>query len=416
MQLEFGGRRFAVAAGEMCIGSDPALELCLPGEGVAARHATVRRAVGGPLVVQATAGSAIKVNGAVVGTDPTPLFHGDRLAIGSHEILIVDPERGGVTQVFARRDDSARGGPERPAAAGSRLVSLNDGREYHVDVVPFLLGRDASAQIVVSSPDASRQHAEIVSRPDGDVLVDLSANGTYLNGQRVNGRQALKALDVVRIGSEEFRYYPGQAGGDPPRGAEFRLSDTLIGLPKSGAEPVVPPLPPKPLAALLVKAGGLRGERIAVRSAVVNIGRADYNDIRLPDPSVSSSHAKLQLKEGVWLLSDLGSTNGTVVDGERVDDETPLSPGATVKLGDVSLAFEPRDEGPVKQARTSVLAKPVAVETVDPPPAPLVERPRPPRPKTVADVVPQEGGGNQWWLGLAVVALLGALAALVYLV
>src|SRR5256886_12433150 len=97
-------------------------------------------------------------------------------------------------------------------------------------------------------------------------------------------------------------------------------------------------------SSFLVRSGGLVGQRLSVRSPVVNIGRADYNDLVVPDPSVSTSHAKLQRREGVWVLVDLDSTNGTFVDGERVKGDAPLAPGATVRFGDVHLVFEPTDD------------------------------------------------------------------------
>jgi pSer/pThr/pTyr-binding forkhead associated (FHA) protein len=77
---------------------------------------------------------------------------------------------------------------------------------------------------------------------------------------------------------------------------------------------------------------------------LVNIGRADYNDIVIADPSVSTTHAKLQRKDGVWVLTDLGSTNGTYVEGEPVTGETALTPGTTLKFGDIAALFEPHDE------------------------------------------------------------------------
>jgi len=77
---------------------------------------------------------------------------------------------------------------------------------------------------------------------------------------------------------------------------------------------------------------------------VVNIGRAEYNDVVLPDESVSTMHAKLQRREGVWVLVDVDSTNGTFVDGERVQGETPLAPGASVRFGDVQVVFDPADD------------------------------------------------------------------------
>jgi len=110
---------------------------------------------------------------------------------------------------------------------------------------------------------------------------------------------------------------------------------------------------------------------------VVNIGRADYNDLVVPDPSVSTSHAKLQRREGIWVLVDLDSTNGTFVDGERVKGEAPLAPGATVRFGDVQLVFEPTDEalGVAKGGGTQILRTPHSMAPNLPPtPAPLPPR------------------------------------------
>jgi pSer/pThr/pTyr-binding forkhead associated (FHA) protein len=106
-----------------------------------------------------------------------------------------------------------------------------------------------------------------------------------------------------------------------------------------------PPAAAEPLATLLVKRGQRKGERHEVRTPVTNIGRGDYNDFALPDASISANHAKLQLKEGIWVLTDLGSTNGSNVDGHAVRGEIALSPGAKITLGDVTLLFEPRDRG-----------------------------------------------------------------------
>ena len=61
-------------------------------------------------------------------------------------------------------------------------------------------------------------------------------------------------------------------------------------------------------------------------------------------PSVSTTHARLQRKDDLWVLSDLGSTNGTYVEGEPVTGETALTPGTTLRFGDVAALFEPHDE------------------------------------------------------------------------
>ena len=310
MHLVYGGQQIQVAPGDFIIGAGPGLDFRLAGPSVLPRHAVLRRTGGTLVIAPAVATASVWVNGTPIGNGPTPLRHGDRIGIGDHEMIVTDPGA-------------------RVRAAG-RLVNLTDGREYPITVVPFGLGRDAGSEVVIASPDASRRHAEIVSRPDGDVLVDLSNNGTYVNGSRIDGRRPLKALDVIRIGAEEFRY---DGPAVPPVGAAARLSDTLIGLPAR-----------RPLATLRIKSGDAKGVRHQVTSPVVNLGRAESNEIRFSDASVSASHAKLQLREGVWTLTDLGSATGSVVDDEPVTEETPLSPGATIRLGDVAISFEPNDD------------------------------------------------------------------------
>jgi pSer/pThr/pTyr-binding forkhead associated (FHA) protein len=83
---------------------------------------------------------------------------------------------------------------------------------------------------------------------------------------------------------------------------------------------------------------------VHIKVPIVNIGRAEYNDVVLPDDSVSTVHAKLQRREGIWVIVDLESTNGTIVDGERVDGEAPLAPGAIVRFGTIQTIFEPTDD------------------------------------------------------------------------
>src|SRR3712207_9210521 len=58
--------------------------------------------------------------------------------------------------------------------------------------------------VVVGGKDVSRRHASIRPSLQGYVLTDLGANGTYVNGRRVEAAQVLGMRDVVRIGDEEF--------------------------------------------------------------------------------------------------------------------------------------------------------------------------------------------------------------------
>lgn len=83
----------------------------------------------------------------------------------------------------------------------------------------------------------------------------------------------------------------------------------------------------------------LDGERtVALRQAVVSIGRRFDNHIILDDPRVSRAHAQLRLRYGRFVVYDLGSTGGTFVNGRRVE-ECVLRPGDVVSLGGVTLIY-----------------------------------------------------------------------------
>ena len=348
MELEFGGRRYAVTAADFVIGNGPEAALFIDAGGVRPRHALVRLHGPGMLVVApGETGAEILVNGARLGSDPTPLMHGDKLGVGGAEITVSDPARAGSTRVLSTA-------PALPIS-GARLVSLTDGREYPLDASPFVIGRDAGSRVVLDSDLVSRRHAEILATPAGHSLVDLSNNGVWVNGRRITAPVVLRQNDVIKVGPAEYRYHSPETR-EAPAGADYRLGNTIAGLQAIKRPPPMPPAAvpaAEPLAMLRVKKGKRKGERLPVRTPVVNIGRGEYNDVALPDPSISADHAKLQLKEGIWVLTDLGSTNGSRVDGQPVSGELALSPGAELALGEVVLVFEPRDKGITPVSRTT---------------------------------------------------------------
>ncbi|MFE0464415.1 DUF1707 and FHA domain-containing protein [Kitasatospora sp. NPDC058965] len=69
----------------------------------------------------------------------------------------------------------------------------------------------------------------------------------------------------------------------------------------------------------------------------LRIGRAPGSDLRLSDSSVSRSHAELRRESHGWVLYDLGSTNGTCVNGHRVTGAVPVRPGDRVAFGNLSF-------------------------------------------------------------------------------
>ncbi len=74
--------------------------------------------------------------------------------------------------------------------------------------------------------------------------------------------------------------------------------------------------------------------------AVTTLGRDVNNAIVLDDPFVSGSHAVLTFRGRTWYVEDLGSTNGTYVNGVRVEGPVPVGYGDELQLGAVRLRLE----------------------------------------------------------------------------
>ncbi|GLZ44956.1 hypothetical protein Acsp06_11410 [Actinomycetospora sp. NBRC 106375] len=94
----------------------------------------------------------------------------------------------------------------------------------------------------------------------------------------------------------------------------------------------------------MARPGGL--EVVLLTGASVTIGRAEGNAVVLGhDTQVSSMHAVLQSYGAGWAIRDLGSTNGTVVAGERLVAERALRHGDTIQLGRTHLTFRSSGAG-----------------------------------------------------------------------
>jgi Nif-specific regulatory protein len=91
----------------------------------------------------------------------------------------------------------------------------------------------------------------------------------------------------------------------------------------------------------------------------VTLGRNRQNTIILQDRHASRHHAIIYPEAGRWFIRDCGATNGTLLNGERIGDATPLLDGSEIRIGDTCLAFteEPSDAG-----------------VLEPPPEPIVPR------------------------------------------
>ena len=92
-------------------------------------------------------------------------------------------------------------------------------------------------------------------------------------------------------------------------------------------------------------------ERVPLERDRISIGQSTSNDVALPfDRTVSRVHAVLERVAARWVVRDLGSRNGTFVNGERVFGERPIRPGDEIRVGTVLLLA--RGESPDEGDRT----------------------------------------------------------------
>ena len=214
-----------------------------------------------------------------------------------------------------RRGGSPPAPPRSPpdaASAGRLYLQVLHGQAAPLTIPlpnrPLLIGRDPHCDVVLADPTVSARHAQIAPAPSGYRLADLgSTNGTFVNGRRVQ-QAILRPGDRIRIGATEL-----QLGGPGPQRS-----------PESPRPAVHPPA-----GAAWLEIGG---RRYTVPASGGEVGRDSRCAVVLEDPTVSARHARLEYRDGVWLVTDLGSTNGTFVNGRRVQQQT-LRRGDAIQFG-----------------------------------------------------------------------------------
>lgn len=120
--------------------------------------------------------------------------------------------------------------------------------------------------------------------------------------------------------------------------------------PRTAGQRSAPPAPsrasraPKPTkgrrgapSTLVVTQGALTGTSVRLSDAPVTLGRAQDSTIVLDDDYVSSRHARIYPRDGQWLVEDMGSTNGTYLERQKVSGPTPVKIGVPIRIGKTTV-------------------------------------------------------------------------------
>lgn len=117
------------------------------------------------------------------------------------------------------------------------------------------------------------------------------------------------------------------------------------------------------------------GKRLPLLDEATFLGRGEGSGCRIRDALASRTHAKLLLREGKGLITDLVSANGVEVDGTRVDGERELSGGEVIRIGETELLFELPPRPPAPPAKAAPPPAEAPVEACVPDAAPSTSAP-----------------------------------------
>jgi pSer/pThr/pTyr-binding forkhead associated (FHA) protein len=177
----------------------------------------------------------------------------------------------------------------------------------------------------------------------------------------------------------------------------------------------------------VMRSGPTPGKIYPLEEAEISVGRDNSNSIAINDAEVSRKHATLELRGTSYIIQDLGSTNGTFVNGARISSIQVLNPGDTISFGEnITLMYESVVDpnatmlSSAKPPKTAAaIQKPAPVRPAPTPaPAPAYSGQIPAGPAPAAAVPAKKTGGSKIVLIIVAVIILciilGCLAVLLW--
>ncbi len=266
------------------------------------------------------------------------------------------------------------------------LIDQADGQRFPLNMWETSIGRSKHCDVVIGYETISRSHAVISRRIDGWYVYDLnSKSGILVNGQPAGERAQIKPGDLLTFGSMAFRFAvvndPVIRVGKKKKARITIPDDTPLTAAALDVPPAAEPVTPKPLFSyddahkpqlhfekkqqphFISESGPSKQsdrdvfsdfsrravlqntktrETYSLTGNRVSLGRSAGCDILLNSSAASRRHALLILYEDGWAVDDLGSSNGTFLNGSRVTKPQLLFPGDVIDFGGDTFLFQSR--------------------------------------------------------------------------
>ena len=196
----------------------------------------------------------------------------------------------------------------------ARLIVIEGpdrGKTVEIKTKPVLIGRDGpSCDLTLTDVKISRVHAQVLLLSNGGYLLeDLnSTNSTFVRSKKIEEPFVIVPGDKISLGKSILLFETG-ADVEKQPGATHGLRGGGIYQPAGGST-----------------------RALKVTQGTINIGRDTSNDFVLDHPMVSRHHARIVSQGGKYTIYDLGSANGTYVDGRSVEKSAELMPASLIQI------------------------------------------------------------------------------------
>jgi pSer/pThr/pTyr-binding forkhead associated (FHA) protein len=220
------------------------------------------------------------------------------------------------------------------------------GQEFELSQPNTSLGRESGVDIVLTTTAVSRRHAQVTQENSQYYIEDLgSSNGTYLNGQRISGRQMLRDGDQVGLGQSVIMRFDAPAKDDATAiydpsmdagTAAFDNPATTIEPPiaAAAAPPPPPQLAPEPQPQLIITIGSGVPQTYDLAKATLKIGRSPESDIVLDSKIVSRLHLTLKkIPSGYRVEVNPQAGNPVILHGRPIAPSHNLNDGDELTIG-----------------------------------------------------------------------------------
>lgn len=206
-------------------------------------------------------------------------------------------------------------------------------RVMRVEGKTVSIGRSPKCSVQLNDPTVSRLHAALTQQADGSwaLVRHKAAQEVLIDGEAVD-KKPLRGGESIRIGGFTLLFH---AQNTNVAGVE---DETVRG------QPVVAMAADLPEATLWFEAGGPPAGSVALARVVTVFGRGEECDVVIDDQRCSRRHMEISCVGEAFVLRDLGSTNGVLVNGERVSGEVDLISGDVIQVGSARMRFELDDE------------------------------------------------------------------------